>query len=345
MGIIRIPTPLRSLTGGQDEIRTDAVTVSAALDELSRNHPGIRERILDGTGVLRFVNVYVEDEDIRFLDGLETKLDPKSVVSIVSAIAGGSGSAQLTSDESARYERQLRIDGFGEAGQKKLKAATVLLSRCGGVGGTAAINLAIAGVGRLILAHGGEVVPDYLNRWVWAGPQDVGRPCVHVLAEHIRRINPHVEVQAVSQQVTETNISMLARDADIIVDGAPLFEERYLMHAEAVKQRKPLVMGAMYSTEGYVTTVIPGETPCLKCLYPNKPDYWTNIKVFPAIGPGPIIVGSMCAMEAIKVISGFGKPLKNALWRFDLETCFVQTLKIRRRPDCEFCGDLPRASA
>jgi molybdopterin/thiamine biosynthesis adenylyltransferase len=117
------------------------------------------------------------------------------------------------------------------------------------------------------------------------------------------------------------------------------------MHAEAVRQRKPLVMGAMYSTEGYVTTVVPGETPCLKCLYPVKPDYWTNIKVFPAIGPGPIIVGSMCAMEAIKVISGFGKPLKNALWRFDLETCFVQTLKIRRRLDCEFCGSMPQVAS
>ncbi len=345
MSIIRIPTPLRAFTGGKDEIKTDATTVAGALDELSRDHPGIRERILDGTSILRFVNVYVEDEDIRFLDGLETRLEPRTVVSIVSAIAGGSGSPQLSSDESARYERQLRIDGFGEKGQQKLKAATVLVSRCGGVGGTAAINLAIAGVGRLILAHGGEVVPDYLNRWVWAGPEDIGKPCVHVLAEHIRRINPHVDVQAVSQQVTESNISTLARDADMIVDGAPLFEERYLMHAEAVRQRKPLVMGAMYSTEGYVTTVVLGKTPCLKCLYPSKPDYWTNIKVFPAIGPGPIIVGSMCAMEAIKVISGFGKPLMNALWRFDLETCFVQTLKIRRRPDCEFCSGLPASSS
>jgi molybdopterin/thiamine biosynthesis adenylyltransferase/molybdopterin converting factor small subunit len=341
MGLIRIPTPLRTLTGGKDEIGTDAVTVQAALDELAQNHPGIRERILDGARIQRFVNIYVEDEDIRFLEGLETKLGPRSVISIVAAIAGGGTAAQLTSDESARYERQLRIEGFGEQGQNRLKAATVMVSRCGGVGGTAAINLAIAGIGRLILAHGGDVVPDYLNRWVWAGPQDVGRPCVQVLAEHIRRLNPHVEVVPVAEQVNENNIHGLVKDADFIVDGAPLFEERYIMHAEAVKQRKPLVMGAMYSTEGYVTTVVPGETPCLKCLYPTKPDYWTNIKVFPAIGPGPIIVGSMCAMEAIKVISGFGKPLKGALWRFDLETCFVQTLKIRRRPDCEFCGSLP----
>jgi molybdopterin/thiamine biosynthesis adenylyltransferase/molybdopterin converting factor small subunit len=344
MSIIRIPTPLRNFTGGLAEIETDAATVSGALHGLERLHPGISERILDGTRVHRFVNVYVEDEDIRFLDGLETRLEPRSVISIVSAIAGGAVGMPLSSDEAARYARQLRIAGFGESGQQRLKDATVMISRCGGVGGTAAINLAIAGVGKLVLAHGGDVVPDYLNRWVWAGPQDIGQPCVEVLARHIAKLNPNVEIVSRAAQVSESNVEELVKSADLVIDGAPLFEERYLMHAEAVKQRKPLVMGAMYSTEGYVTTVVPGETPCLKCLYPSKPDYWTNIQVFPAIGPGPIIVGSMCAMEAIKVVSGFGKPLKNALWRFDLENCFVQTLKIRRRPDCEFCGGLGRAS-
>jgi molybdopterin/thiamine biosynthesis adenylyltransferase/molybdopterin converting factor small subunit len=344
MGTIRIPTPFRAQTAGKDAVSIDAATVAEALTELGRQHPGIQERIFDGQSVQRYVNIYVEDEDIRFLDGLDTKIQPSTVISIVSAIAGGSA-AQLTSDETARYARQLRIEGFGQEGQMRLKEATVMVSRAGGVGGTAAINLAIAGIGRLVLAHGGDVVPDYLNRWVWAGPQDIGRPCVQVLAAHIRKLNPSVEVVAHETQINADNVAELTREADLVVDGAPLFEERYLMHHEAVRQRKPLVMGAMYSTEGYVTTVVPGETPCLKCLYPSKPDYWTNIQVFPAIGPGPIIVGSMCAMEAIKVLSGFGRPLKNALWRFDLETCFVQTLKIRRRADCEFCGHLNGAEA
>ena len=120
------------------------------------------------------------------------------------------------------------------------------------------------------------------------------------------------------------------------------------MNHEAIRQRKPLVMGAMYGMEGYVSTFVPGETPCLRCLYPEYPEYWTNIKVFPAMGPGPIIVGTMTAMEAIKMLSGFGKPLKGILWSFDLESCHIKKLKIRKRPGCESCaslGESPQSEA
>lgn len=243
-------------------------------------------------------------------------------------------------EELTRYERQLRIDGFGEAAQRRLKESTVMVSRVGGVGGTAAINLALAGVGKLVLAHGGPVVVDYLNRWVWAGPGDLGRPCSEVIAEHIRRLNPYVEVEPVSEDIDASNVNDLVANCDLVIDGAPVFEERYLMHEAAVRLGKPLVMGAMYSTAGYVTTVLPGVSPCLKCLYPEKPDYWVGKHVFPAIAPGPIIVGSLAAMEAIKVLTGFGKPLSGILWSFDLNTCQVQRLKVRRRPDCEFCGSI-----
>lgn len=245
---------------------------------------------------------------------------------------------ELNADELARYQRQIRIDGFGMEAQQRLKGASVMISRAGGVGGTAAVEMALAGVGRMTLVHGGKVVPEYLNRWVWAGPSDVGRPCTEVIAEHIRSINPHVEVVAVPEYVNEGNVAALVSKADLVIDGAPLFEERYLMHREAVRQKKPIVMGAMYSTEGYVTTYVPGETPCLKCIYPEKPEYWTHIEVFPAIGPGPIMVGSMAAMEAIKLITGFGQPLKGILWYFDLQTSLVRQLKVNRRANCEVCG-------
>jgi molybdopterin/thiamine biosynthesis adenylyltransferase len=245
---------------------------------------------------------------------------------------------ELSADELARYQRQIRIDGFGMEAQQRLKAASVMVSRAGGVGGTAAIEMAIAGVGRLTLVHGGKVVPEYLNRWVWAGPADVGRPCTEVIAEHIRSINPHVEVVTVPEYINEGNVAALVSKADLVIDGAPLFEERYLMHREAVRQKKPIVMGAMYSTEGYVTTYVPGETPCLKCIYPEKPEYWTHVEVFPAIGPGPIMVASMTAMEAIKVITGFGQPLKGVLWYFDLQSGLVRHLKVNRRVNCEVCG-------
>ncbi|KYF49740.1 molybdopterin biosynthesis protein [Sorangium cellulosum] len=232
----------------------------------------------------------------------------------------------------------MRMDGFGMAGQSRLMGATVLISRVGGVGGTAAINMAMAGAGRLILAHGGLVHADYLNRWVWAGPKDIGKPCAEVISAHIRSINPHVETVPVSENITEENVAGLVSQCDLIIDGAPLFEERYLMHREAVRQKKPIVFGAMYSAEGQVTTYVPGETPCFKCIHPERPDYWTNIKVFPAIGPAPLVVGSMAAMEAIKVLTGFGKPLKGVMWYCDLSTGTSRQFRLRRNPECDVCS-------
>lgn len=243
--------------------------------------------------------------------------------------------------ELERYSRQIRIEGFGLESQRRLKAATVMISRVGGVGGTVAMNLARAGIGRLVIVHGGHIVPEYLNRMQLALPSDVDRPCTEVFVERLKAMNPDMDIIAVPENVSEGNVAELVAKANLVVDGAPLFEERYLMNQESVRQGKPLVMGAMYSTEGYVTTIVPGETPCLACIYPKKPDYWTNIKVFPAIGPGPVIVGSMAAMEAIKVLTGFGQPLKNVLWFFDLETNIVRRLRVNRRPDCPVCGEIP----
>jgi molybdopterin-synthase adenylyltransferase len=251
-------------------------------------------------------------------------------------------SSDFSEVELQRYERQIRIDGFGIAAQLKLKSSAVFISRVGGVGGTAAMNLARAGIGKLVLAHGGSIVPEYLNRMQVVLPEDVGRLCIEVWVERLRQINPAVEIFSIAENVNEANVAGLMEQADLVIDGAPLFEERYAMNREAVRQGKPICMGAMYSTEGYVTTIVPGETPCLTCLYPEKPDYWTNVKVFPAIGPGPVIIGATVAMEAIKVLTGFGQPLKNTLAFFDLETNATKHLKVKRRPGCPVCGGIHR---
>ena len=246
--------------------------------------------------------------------------------------------SELNLFELERYSRQIRIEGFGVESQRRLKASTVMISRVGGVGGTVAVNLAYAGVGKLVIAHAGKVVPEYLNRWHLAVPSDIDRPCTEVFAERLKTINPDIHVVTLPENINEDNVMELVSQSDLVVDGAPLFEERYLMNREAVHQNKPLVSGAVNSTESYLTTIIPHETPCLACIYPKKPDYWTNIKVFPVIGPGSFIIGSMMAMEAIKILTGFGQPLKNILWFFDLETGAVRNLKITRRSGCPVCN-------
>ncbi|HEX8347895.1 MAG TPA: HesA/MoeB/ThiF family protein [Actinoplanes sp.] len=239
-----------------------------------------------------------------------------------------------------RYSRQLRLDGFGIEGQRRLRDAHVAISRGGGVGGTVASHLAMAGVGRLTVAHGGEIVPEYLNRMLLANPKDVGRPCVDAFADSLARINPDVEVTTYPEYVTDDNVLRIVGDADLIADGAPLFEERYALNKAAIKLGRPLVSGAMYDTEGYITTVLPGRTPCLLCLYPTKPPYWTDIKVFPAMSTAPGLVGAVMAMEVIKVLTGFAEPLTNQMMFFDLRSNMSRLLKVARRPDCTVCSHL-----
>ncbi len=246
----------------------------------------------------------------------------------------------LNQAELDRLERQIRIEGIGMDGQIKIKQSCALVSRVGGVGGTAAMNLARAGIGKLYLVHGGDIVPEYLNRMQLAYPMDIGRPCTDAFTDELRKINPDIEIEAINQHITDVDVGSFIDDVDIVVDGAPLFEERYTLNNIAVTHQKPMVSGAMYSMEGYITTILPGTTACLKCIYPQKPEYWTNIKVFPAIGPGPVIIGTMMAMEALKLITGIGDTLQNKLWYFDLESNHIKTFSIEKNQSCEACGQL-----
>jgi molybdopterin-synthase adenylyltransferase len=237
-----------------------------------------------------------------------------------------------------RYSRQIRLDGFGLDGQRKLRAAHVAISRGGGVGGTIAIHLARAGIGKLTIAHGGVLVPEYLNRMPLIFAEDVGRPCVDAFGDMLARVNRDVEVNLVGEHVSDGNVRAVVDGADVIADGAPLFEERYALNRAAVDLGVPMVSGAMYDTEGVVTTIVPRRSPCLACIYPEKPAYWTNVKVFPAIGPGPTMVGAMAAMEVIKLITGFARPLDSRLWFFDMRTNETRLLRVRRNPDCPVCA-------
>src|SRR5688572_9775523 len=159
---------------------------------------------------------------------------------------GASRGRPLTDEDRATYEWQLWVSGFGEEGQRKLKNASVLVSRVGGVGGAVAYQLAAAGVGRLVLAHAGKVRPDDLNRQLLMTHDNIGRPRMEVAPRRLRELNPDLEVVAVAENVGEDNVGRLVGEADLVVSCAPLFRERLLLNREAVRQGKPLVDCAMY---------------------------------------------------------------------------------------------------
>ena len=242
----------------------------------------------------------------------------------------------LTNTECQVYEWQMWVAGFGEAGQRRLKGASVFISRCGGVGGAVALELAAAGVGRIILAHAGNLKPSDLNRQILMTHDWLGRLRVDCAAHRLRELNPRLEVVAVAENVSETNVARLVGQADVVADCAPLFEERFLMNREAVRQQKPMVECAMYELEAQITTIIPERTPCLACLCPEPPANWR--RQFPVFGAVAGMVGCLGAMEVIKVLTGLGEPLLSRMLTCDLRTMSFRTVKTIRRPDCRVCG-------
>ena len=242
----------------------------------------------------------------------------------------------LSESDWATYEWQLPVAGFGEEGQKRLKAASVLVSRCGGLGSVVAYELVAAGVGRLVLAHGGNVKESDLNRQLLMTHEWIGKPRVECASRRLRELNPRANILAVPENVQDANVRRLVKEADLVVDCAPMFEERYLLNREVVRQRKPLVECSVYELEAHLTTVLPGEGPCLRCLYPEKSPTWK--RQFPVFGAVAGMVGCLAAMEAIKVLAKFGRPLIGQMLTCDLRNMSFRRFQIRRDPACLECG-------
>lgn len=242
----------------------------------------------------------------------------------------------LTDEERATYEWQTWVSGFGLEGQRRLAGASVLVSRAGGLGSVVAYELAAAGIGRLVLAHAGNVKPSDLNRQLLMTHAAIGSSRVECAARRLRELNPRLEVVAVPENAGPDNAGRLVAEVDLVVDCAPLFEERFCLNREAVLQNKPMVECAMYELEGQITSIQPGHSACLACLYPQSPPHWK--REFPVFGAVSGTVGCLGAMEAIKILAGLGQPLWNRLLTYDLGDMTFRTFQLERRPDCAVCG-------
>jgi molybdopterin/thiamine biosynthesis adenylyltransferase len=245
----------------------------------------------------------------------------------------------LTDEERAIYEWQMWVPDFGESGQEKLKSASVMVSRVGGVGSVVAYELAAAGVGKLVLAHAGNVKPSDLNRQLLMTHDWIGKPRIESIRRRLLELNPRLEIVAVGENVSDANAADLVDQCDLVVDCAPLFPERFAMNEQAVRQNKPMVECAMYELEAHLTTIIPGQSACLRCLFPQEPPTWT--REFPVFGAVSGTVACMAAMEAIKTIAGIGTPLADRLLKMDLRDMSFHRLNVSRRPDCPTCRHLP----
>lgn len=242
----------------------------------------------------------------------------------------------LTSTELERYRRQMMLPGFGQAAQERLKATTALVTGVGGLGGTAALYLAVAGVGRLILVRGGNLQRDDLNRQVLMTDDWVGKPRVFKAQATLSALNPDIRIDALGEYVTAENVDALVQAADIALDCAFDFKERDLLNAACVRWGKPMVEAAMNAMEAYLTTIVPGKTPCLSCFYPEKPEWdrWG----FGVLGAVSGTLACLAALEAIKVITSLGDPLLGQLLTMDLARAEFAKHRAYHDPHCPVCG-------
>jgi molybdopterin-synthase adenylyltransferase len=242
----------------------------------------------------------------------------------------------LTDTDRALYEWQMWVPGMGEEGQRKLKGASVLVSRVGGLGGLVALELAAAGVGRLVLAHGGRLKLSDLNRQLLQTRPHVGEVRMESIVRRLSELNPDCDIVGIAENATPENAEALVAQAVVVVDAAPLFQERLALNAAARRAGKPMVECAMHTLEASVTTFIPGRTGCLACYVPETPKTWK--RQFPVFGAVSGTAACLGAMEVIKLITGIGEPLAGEMLCMDLGSMAFRRVKLPRRDDCEVCS-------
>jgi len=347
---ILIPTALRQFTGQQDSVEVAGATVADALAHLSAEYPNIKKNLFNEQGKLRsFVNVYVNDEDIRYLDKDATKLQGNETISIVPSIAGGAvgvvepEAAVLSNEEVARYSRHLMLPEVGMEGQLKLKQSKVALIGAGGLGAPLGLYLAAAGVGRIGIVDFDVVDASNLQRQVIHGTKDIGRKKLDSAADRMLDINPNLKIDKFDTGLTSENALEILKDYDVVVDGTDNFPTRYLVNDACVLLKKPNVYGSIFRFEGQATVFAYEDGPCYRCLYPEPPPpgLVPSCAEGGVLGILPGMIGVIQATETVKLILGVGETLKNRLLLYDALTMRFRELKLRRDRNCPVCGDRP----
>ncbi|MEJ5251269.1 MAG: molybdopterin-synthase adenylyltransferase MoeB [Chthonomonadetes bacterium] len=348
---VLIPSALQSYAGNQGEVQVSASTVGEALQALVEAYPDLRKHLYNEQGKLRsFVNVYLGDEDTRYLQGLDTPVKDGDTLMIVPSIAGGAPSVTepstdvaLSNEEILRYSRHLILPDVAMEGQLKLKSAKVLCVGAGGLGAPLALYLAAAGVGTIGLVDFDVVDFTNLQRQVLYTTEDVGRPKLQVAKERLQAMNPNIEVRTYETRLTRENALEIFADYDIIVDGTDNFATRYLVNDACVLLGKPNVYGSIFRFEGQASVFWAKEGPCYRCLYPEPPPpgLVPSCAEGGVLGVLPGVIGTIQAMETIKLILGKGEPLIGRLLLFNALKMQFRELKLRKNPNCPICGEKP----
>jgi len=357
MNMIHIPTPLRPFTDKKEAVEVSGGTVGELLADLTKKYEGLRKHLYTDQGKLRnFVNVYLNDEDIRYLQKEETPVKPGDSLSIVPSVAGGSPLttdveadrkvppvAELSQDEIKRYSRHLIMPEVGMDGQRKLKSGSVLCIGAGGLGSPAAMYLAAAGIGRIGIVDFDVVDYSNLQRQLLHGTKDVGRSKNESAKSRLLDLNPHVQVDTYEAALSSQNALELFKDYDVILDGTDNFPTRYLVNDACVLTGKPNAYGSIFRFEGQASVFAAKNGPCYRCLYPEPPPpgLVPSCAEGGVLGVLPGIIGVIQATETVKLILGIGEPLIGRFMIYDALKMRFRELKLKKDPDCPVCGTHP----
>jgi adenylyltransferase/sulfurtransferase len=345
-----VPSALRQYTGGADAVEIDARTVDEALAGLVSRYTELRRHLYADDGELRsFVNIYLNDDDIRYLEERGgTGVREGDEVRIVPSIAGGAPTrleerVELSQDEIRRYARHLIMPEVGAEGQKRLKQARVLVIGAGGLGSPASLYLAAAGVGTLGLVDFDQVEYSNLQRQIIHGTSDVGRSKLDSAGERLLEINPEISLECHAARLTSDNALGILGRYDIIVDGTDNFPTRYLVNDACALLGVPNVYGSIFRFEGQVSVFDAKRGPCYRCLFrePPPPGLVPSCAEAGVLGVLPGIIGTLQANETIKLVLGAGDSLIGRLLLFDALKMRFRELKLRKDPDCPLCGERP----
>jgi len=245
--------------------------------------------------------------------------------------------SKLSPEELERYDRQMNIQGWGQKSQERLKSSKVLVVGVGGLGCPVSLYLAAAGVGHLILVDRGRFELSNLNRQILGQTSDIGRLKVEVAKERLLALNPEITVDALAMEITDDNAKDLVHGVDVVVDCLDNWRTRFILNEACVREKRPLIHAGVSEFHGQLTTIIPGKTPCLRCIFPENPPERERI---PVLGATPALLASLEVMETIKLITGTGTPLAGKLLYVDGKDMDFAVIEVKKNPNCTVCGNV-----
>ncbi len=250
---------------------------------------------------------------------------------------------EFTEELLQRYSRHIILPEVGGKGQKKISSAKVFIIGAGGLGCPVGYYLAAAGVGTIALIDNDNVELSNLQRQIAHSVKTLGVNKADSARKTFEELNPEVRVVAIKERINNKNILGLIKDYDVVVDGSDNFPTRYLVNDACVMSKKPLVSGAILRFEGQVTTILPGDGPCYRCLFeePPPPGLVPSCQEAGVLGVLPGVVGALQATEVLKLILGKGRPLKGELLRYDALGTNFRKVKIPKNKACPICGENP----